>query len=112
MTRACTLQAAIILLFCTFGDRANAASPWIVFDGDDGPGKGRHIVFVTGDEEYRSEELMPQLAKILARHHGFRCTVLFAINLDYCSKAGVNPLARVPLGRLAALAPSLPASKD
>ena len=57
-----------------------AEEQWIVFDGYDGPGKGKHIVFVTGDEEYRSEESMPQLAKILAKHHGFKCTVLFAVN--------------------------------
>ncbi|MGC9329459.1 MAG: hypothetical protein ACP5I1_17625, partial [Candidatus Hinthialibacter sp.] len=54
--------------------------PWVVYEGEDGPGRGKHIVFVTGDEEYRSEESMPQLAKILAYHHGFKCTVLFAID--------------------------------
>jgi hypothetical protein len=59
---------------------ARAADPWIVYDGFDGPGKGKHLVFVSGDEEYRSEEALPQLAKILAKHHGFKCTVLFAIN--------------------------------
>ncbi|MBI4657897.1 MAG: ThuA domain-containing protein [Verrucomicrobia bacterium] len=53
---------------------------WAVFEGKNGPGKGKHIVFVTGDEEYRSEEGMPMLAKILASHHGFKCTVLFSIN--------------------------------
>lgn len=42
-------------------------------------GKPKHIVFVSGDEEYRSEELLPQLARIL-RRHGFRCTVLFAVD--------------------------------
>jgi hypothetical protein len=57
-----------------------AGDPWVVYEGKEGPGKGKHIVFVTGDEEYRSEESMPQLAKILAERHGFRCTVLFAIN--------------------------------
>jgi type 1 glutamine amidotransferase len=57
-----------------------AADPWIVFDGYEGPGKGKHIVLISGDEEYRSEETLPQLAKILARHHGFKCTVLFAID--------------------------------
>jgi hypothetical protein len=62
------------------GDRAEAADPWIVFKGADGPGKGKHIVLVSGDEEYRSEEALPQLAKILARRHGFQCTVLFAID--------------------------------
>jgi type 1 glutamine amidotransferase len=59
---------------------ARAADPWLVVEGQDGPGKGKHIVLVSGDEEYRSEEALPQLAKILARHHGFRCTVLFAID--------------------------------
>src|SRR5437016_2901203 len=57
-----------------------AADPWITLEGSDGPGKGKHIVLVSGDEEYRSEETLPQLAKILARHHGFKCTVLFAID--------------------------------
>ena len=47
--------------------------------GGDGPGKGKHVVLVSGDEEYRSEEALPQLAKILAKHHGFTCTVLYAI---------------------------------
>jgi type 1 glutamine amidotransferase len=59
---------------------AAAADPWVVYEGKDGPGKGKHIVLVSGDEEYRSEEALPQLGKILARHHGFKCTVLFAID--------------------------------
>jgi hypothetical protein len=59
---------------------ARADQPWVVYEGHDGPGKGKSIVFVTGDEEYRSEEGLPQLAKILATRHGFRCTVLFAVN--------------------------------
>src|SRR5262249_4572794 len=62
------------------GAGARAADPWVVYDGFDGPGKGKHIVLVSGDEEYRSEEMLPQLARILARHHGFKCTVLFAID--------------------------------
>ncbi len=59
---------------------ALAGNPWVVYEGKSGLGQGKHIVFVTGDEEYRSEESMPQLAKILAVHHGFKCTVLFAID--------------------------------
>ena len=55
-------------------------APWVVYPGKDGPGKGKQIVLVCGDEEYRSEEMMPQLGKILAQHHGFRCTVLFPID--------------------------------
>jgi type 1 glutamine amidotransferase len=59
---------------------AAAADPWITVPGEFGPGKGKHVVLVSGDEEYRSEEALPQLAKILAKHHGFTCTVLFAID--------------------------------
>src|SRR5580658_10071992 len=45
-----------------------------------GKAKGKNIVLISGDEEYRSEETLPQLAKILSTHQGFKCTVLFAIN--------------------------------
>lgn len=37
-----------------------------------------HVVFVTGDDEYRSEITMPLMASILEARHGLRCTVLFA----------------------------------
>jgi type 1 glutamine amidotransferase len=53
---------------------------WITFRGGEGPGKGKQIVLVGGDEEYRSEEGLPQLAKILSKSHGFQCTVVFAID--------------------------------
>ncbi len=53
---------------------------WVVYPGGGGPGKGKHVVLVSGDEEYRSEEALPQLGKILARRHGFKCTVLFAVD--------------------------------
>lgn len=53
---------------------------WVVYEGAEGPGLGRHVVLVAGDEEYRSEEALPQLGRILARHHGFRCTVLFSLD--------------------------------
>lgn len=52
----------------------------LVFEGTEGPGLGKHIVLLSGDEEYRSEESMPLLAAILAEHHGFTCTVLFALD--------------------------------
>ena len=39
--------------------------------------RGPHVVFVTGDDEYRSEITMPMLAKIL-QGHGMRTTVLSA----------------------------------
>jgi type 1 glutamine amidotransferase len=72
----------LAVLACLLLDGRASAEPWVVFEGGEGPGKGKHIVFVTGDEEYRSEDSMPVLAKILAVHHGFKCTVLFAINKE------------------------------
>ncbi len=68
-------------LVCLLSGRATA-EPGVVFEGKEGPGNGKHIVFLAGDEEYRSEDSMPQLAKILAMRHGFKCTVLFAINKE------------------------------
>ncbi|MGH7129323.1 MAG: ThuA domain-containing protein [Planctomycetaceae bacterium] len=62
------------------GSMASADDPWVVYEGSEGPGRGKHIVLVSGDEEYRSEEALPQLGKILAKHHGFKCTVLFAMD--------------------------------
>ncbi len=57
-----------------------ADEPWVAYEPGEGAGRGKHVVLVGGDEEYRSEEALPQLGKILARHHGFRCTVLFAVD--------------------------------
>ena len=51
---------------------------WVTYNGPNGPGTGKHIVLISGDEEYRSEEALPQLARILTDHHGFKTTVLFA----------------------------------
>ena len=68
-------------LFLLFPSISFAADDlWITFPGGDGPGKGKTIVFVSGDEEYRTEQSMPQMAKILSERHGFTCTVLFAID--------------------------------
>jgi hypothetical protein len=52
----------------------------VVYEGRGGPGTGKHIVLVSGDEEYRSEEALPMLGRILAIRHGFKCTVLFPVN--------------------------------
>lgn len=59
---------------------ARGDDAWVTFKGHDGPGMGKHVVLISGDEEYRSEETLPQLAKILSVRHGFDCTVLFAID--------------------------------
>ena len=59
---------------------ASADDQWITYEGKDGPGKGKRVVLLAGDEEYRSEEALPMLAKLLSQRHGFTSTVLFAIN--------------------------------
>src|SRR5262245_62877395 len=84
-----TNLTAALVLSAALAAPAAAADPWVVYEGGDGPGKGKHIVFVSGDEEYRSEEALPQMAKILAKHHGFKCTVLFGIDKD----GTINPNA-------------------
>jgi type 1 glutamine amidotransferase len=79
---------------------AAAADPWLVVEGKEGPGKGKKVVLVSGDEEYRSEEALPQLAKILAVRHGFTSTVLFAVD----PKDGtINPEVRDNIPGLEAL---------
>jgi hypothetical protein len=61
-------------------DETKPAYAPLVYQGAVGPGVGKRVVLVAGDEEYRSEEALPQLARILAAQHGFRCTVLFSID--------------------------------
>lgn len=78
----------LITLILSLGATAKDGVDRLIFEGKEGPGKGKHIVLISGDEEYRSEESYPMLAQILATHHGFKCTVLFAIDPK---KRTVNP---------------------
>jgi hypothetical protein len=71
-----------VTLFISLAFGANASEYVLEFTGGDGPGKDKTIVLVSGDEEYRSEESMPMLAKILSQHHGFNCKVLFSWSPD------------------------------
>ena len=78
----CLLFTTCLFLGCASDSESQNAqtgpAEWVTFGSDVGPGVGKHIVLVSGDEEYRSEEALPQLAKILSHHHGFKTTVLFA----------------------------------
>jgi hypothetical protein len=78
-SRALAGLVAGILVSGALAARAGE-TPWVVYEGEKGPGNGKHIVLVSGDEEYRSEEALTQLGRILAKHHGFKCTVLYAID--------------------------------
>lgn len=78
--RPISLAGACLALWAGMAVSTLADDRWIVLPGGDGPGQGKKVVLISGDEEYRSEETLPQLAKVLARKHGFTCTVLFAID--------------------------------
>lgn len=66
---------------CILALVASLHAAGVTYRGTKGPGLGKHIVLVAGDDgEYHSEEALPALAKILALRHGFTCTVLFSIN--------------------------------
>ena len=72
----------------------NTPKEWLTFEGKGDNAK--HIVLVSGDEEYRSEEALPQLAKILSKHHGFKCTVLFAQDPDKPGIVNANYVKNIP----------------
>jgi Trehalose utilisation len=76
----CLKHLALPLLFA--GSAIADDAQWLTYKGAEGPGKGKHIVLITADQEYRSEHSFPMLARILANHHGFDCTVLFGMNED------------------------------
>ncbi len=71
------LWAAVIGVFLLCTARAGE---WVTYEGKEGPGQGKHIVLLAGDEEYRSEEALPMLGKVLSQRHGFKCSVLFSVN--------------------------------
>ena len=95
------LTSIFILLSCTTKsgiqsgeiESENRNVDFLSLKGD--PGKPL-IVFVTGDEEYRSEEGMPQIAQILNQHHGFNCKVLFAQDPDNPGVVDPNHLNNIP----------------
>ncbi len=65
----------------------------VVYEGEAGPGKGKHIVFLASDHEYRAEETCPALARILAKHHGFKCTVVFGVDKEGFIEAGSSTVS-------------------
>lgn len=76
-----------------------AEQTWVTYEPKPGPGKGKHVVLIAGDEEYRSEEGLPMLGKILSQRHGFKCTVLFSVDAE----GFINPDAGGSLSNPAAL---------
>ncbi len=76
------LKLTCLLPFVLVATAAAAPPDRLIFQPTESIANGKHVVLISGDEEYRSEETCPMLAKILARRHGFKCTVLFAIDRE------------------------------
>ena len=74
--RGAVLVAALLLC----GAARPADSQVVVYQGDSGPGVGTHVVLIAGDHEYRSEEILPALGRILARRFGVTCSVVFTLD--------------------------------
>ena len=75
-------SAFLVILIAVFSISCVSAQngrTFLQFNGKSGPGDGKNIVLISGDDEYRSEESMPMMAKILSEHYGFNTTVLFPI---------------------------------
>jgi hypothetical protein len=86
LRKALAVCCALLMMLgvgCASAQHSVPDSPlWLTYKGGAGPGHGKHIVLIAAEQEYRSEQSMPMLAKILSEHHGFDCTVLFALNKD------------------------------
>ena len=91
MRKITTALLTMIFVNATCGS-LSADEKWVSYAGTKGKiGSGKKVVLIAGDDEYRSEELIPQLAKILSVHHGFDCVVLFSQD----EKSGeINPRAQ------------------
>lgn len=64
---------------------------WLTYSTPDAGPESPHVVFVVGDQEYRSEEALPMLARTFAKKHGMHCTVLFAQD----GEGRVDPTAKI-----------------
>ena len=71
-----------LCVFILVASNAQGNDSWNTYAGSEGPGSGKSVVLVSGDEEYRSEEALSQLAEILSARHGFDCIVLYAIDKE------------------------------
>ena len=89
------------LLFALLPASSSGQDPWVTYPAGDGPGAGRKVVLIAGDEEYRSEEAMPMLGKLLSVRHGFECVVLFSIDAE---TGAIDPEEQTNIPGLEALA--------
>jgi type 1 glutamine amidotransferase len=94
LTAGCNLNAQEV----SPGANSIANPHLVTYDGAegphaDGPGAGKHIVFLSGDHEYRSEEILPAMARILAWNFGFKTSVFFTLDEDGFIEPGSSRIA-------------------
>jgi len=65
----------------------------VVYEGTEGPGAGKHIVLIAGEHEYRAEEILPAMGRILAKNLGFTCSVFFTLDADGFIEPGSSDIA-------------------
>ena len=73
--RFSSLATLLLTCICTLAHPVPDDPRWLTYPGGEGPGKGKHVVLIAADQEYRSEQAMPMMARILSKHHGIDCTV-------------------------------------
>jgi hypothetical protein len=95
-----TLSTLLLLWSCTeekAPETSEGPAPsWATYQSVPKKTEAKKVVLVSGDEEYRSEEALPQLAKILAQRHGFDCTVLFAQDPEQPGIINPNYVYNIP----------------
>ena len=82
----------LITVFCLIFFSPSLLAQNLVYEGASGIGKGKHIVFIASDHEYRGEETCPAIARILAHRYGFKCTVLFGLDDNGHIKPGSSKI--------------------
>ena len=84
---------SIIAIFASLLGLTALQATAITYEGGEGLGSAKHIVFLASDHEYRTEETSPALARILAKHHGFKCTVVFGVDAKGNIEAGSSKVS-------------------
>jgi type 1 glutamine amidotransferase len=99
MSKIIRFACIAVISFCAsvFGDvygqnaSKDVSKYRVIYKGDKGPGVGKNVVFIATDHEYRGEESLPALARILAKKYGFTCTVVYALDdQDHILPGGSN----------------------
>jgi len=98
VTMACSPQAGEVEeTGVASADGEGALSPSVPhvveYEGGAGVAAGKRVVLISGDHEYRSEELLPALGRILARRFGFDARVFFTLDEEGFIEPGSSDIS-------------------